>query len=222
MTAASVWGFLAACGLNPFDVVLVSPIYGYVDGCTEVAVTGRGFSEDVRARLGLQPALGAVLPAPGALERGFRFDILTPPNGNVGPVDLTVIDGEHIQTLSEAFHYVPCPAAFTVDGLSAYDAPANTRVSIYGCSLSTADVVVHLTNEDPAVPPVDLVPSPVCGTATIDFGVPNLPGTWTLTLQNRDGDPIWPAPCVEITTDSGTNCDVPLPLRIVAATETTP
>jgi hypothetical protein len=169
---------LFACdhGLN---AVAISPIYGWVDGCNAVAITGHGFGDDVSATVGGR-ALENPVPAQGLLTKGFRLDGTIPAATQPGLVDVVVTSGGTTDTLtgSGGYTYVACPQRAWVD---AVDTPAGVHgdvVTFTGCSLDTA-LRARLVRADGALAtaPDGTTPAPTaltsaCGTARATFTVP--------------------------------------------------
>ncbi len=169
---------LLACDRG-FDAVAITPIYGWVDGCNAVAVTGHGFGDDVSATLGGRP-LENPAPAQGLLSKGFRLDGTVPAATQPGLVDVVVTSGGTTDTLtgSGGYTYVACPQRAWVDAVDKASGLGGDAVTFTGCNLDAA-VRVRLVRADgtPATAPDGTTPAPTaltsaCGTARATFPVP--------------------------------------------------
>ncbi len=178
-----------------YDAVAISPIYGWVDGCNVVTVTGHGFGEAMGATIDGKALTDIVLPT-GALDKGYRFDAVVPAGSAAGTFDVVVTSDGQTSTIggTGGYTYVACPQRGYLEGLDTTTAAAGATVTLSGCSLDTA-LSAQLVNADgtPAadasgtsVAPVSLTSA--CGTATVTFTVPAVAdGAYYLQLLDESG-----------------------------------
>jgi hypothetical protein len=220
---------LLACDRG-FDAVAISPIYGWVDGCNAVAVTGHGFGDDVTAMVGGQPLRDAA-PARGLLTRGYRLDGTVPPAARSGTVDVVVTTGGASDTItgSGGYTYVACPQRAYVETIDTSEGAPGALVTLNGCSLDTALRVRLLAGDGSPARAADgttPVPAPlvsVCGTARAAFQVPAVPeGAYFVQLLREDDIVLAGEVCTAA--DSGTTSDsgssdacAPIPFTVGAA-----
>lgn len=194
----------AGCLLEP-TFVAITPDYGYVDGCTDVALSGHHLGTDATASIGgvdlpITPAEEDPSREEWAQDVGFLYYAATPPApaGAEGFQDVTLtVDGEAM-TLPDGFFYRACPASFQVDGLSAGDGTTTTPsvavgddFGLNGCGLSDEVTVRIMQYTDATLrgtapteadgcgnPAVEAATASLvsdCGTARARFAVPALP-----------------------------------------------
>ncbi len=220
------WLLLNGLGCHlGFDAVMIRPLYGYEDGCTDIEVTGRAFVDDIAVKLGANEVLGITLPEVGSLNRGYLVSARTPPGRDEGWVNMTVTNGGKTDVVSKAFWYTTCPGSPHVDDLSIDAAVANQRVELVGCNVDTATHRARLIDPTGTVLPFDAALTATCSTARASFGVPALPaGSYQVVLIDVNNIVVWPPFCVEDTGDSGVSCEVPEVLEILPTlpTITTP
>lgn len=186
---------LLGCGA-PFDAVAISPIYGWVDGCNTVTITGNRFGSDVTATIGGQPVTGIVLPT-AALDVGFRFDAVVPAASAPGIYDVAVTTGgvTDVITGSGGYTYIACPARGTIDATGAASGAAGDSVGIEGCSLD-AGLKVQLVGSDGVAVGDAATLTSACGTARTTFTVPSVPdGDYYLQLVDEGGAVVTGAIC---------------------------
>lgn len=201
---------LGSCNDAGFAVVSISPIYGYVDGCTDVKVSGHGFSENAEALLDDITLENLAYPDPNTneLDEGFIIYGRTPRHEK-GYVDLIVVNKDlSYSTLKEAYYYVDCPGEPWLDSISpSAGVLPHDVVTLSGCNIDTSEVFVRVNNSEP-------IPlSPSCRTATSTFMAPELPaGDYELALVDAKGALLWPSePCSA--KDTAGECQEPLVLN---------
>lgn len=129
---------LAGCNTAPFQAISVRPIYGYGDACTEVAVGGSGFADDVTVTIGDTPLMNATLPEASSLDYGYLVTGYIPPvDVTEGAfVDVTVSSDGETDTTLEQFYRVACPGAVNPEAASPdADLAAGDSVALVGCHL---------------------------------------------------------------------------------------
>lgn len=191
-----------ACG-SPLNAVSVRPISGWVDGCSTVTISGSGFGNDVVASIG-GARVDDVLPSTDAADVGYEFTARVPAASQPGYADVTVSSGgaEDTITGSGAYYYVACPSTGHVDGIGATSAVAGDVVTVSGCSLDAASMLVRLRSADGATLSPRVTPDTVCGTASFRFSVPSVPpGVYGVLLYDLSGNILAGDECEE--TDSG-------------------
>jgi hypothetical protein len=186
---------LAGCNTVGFGVISMEPIYGWVDGCTDVKVSGHGFDPDASATLG-GVALTDLTQPDGLLDEGYQLFGRTPPSptGATGYADLTVTSGGESGTLAQAFWYAACPGAGFADGADPAEVTEGATVTLSGCGLDPATQAVRVGTS--AALPIEAS----CGTARATFTAPGLPaGTWYVGVFDLAGTQIFPDPACDIT-----------------------
>ena len=133
---------LLGCNTLPFDAVSISPIYGWVDGCNTVTISGHGFSNQATATIGGAPVTGITQPT-RALDVGYLFTATVPAATEAGYADVVVTDGENSATISGtgAYYYVACPTTAYVEGIDVTTGlTSGTTVTISGCGFDTGAI----------------------------------------------------------------------------------
>lgn len=198
---------LASCNTPPFNVVSVKPIYGWVDGCTEVRVSGSGFADDATVAFG-----GVEVPVTSrgeGIDAGYWLGAVMPPaaSGTNGYVDVTVNSAGASDTVPGAFYYVACPMLGNVEVVDPADVSAGTSVSVWGCGLDTTQLRVKLSDPMGKLPASEPLPlSPDCSTAQAHFTAPSMPsGTYDVLLVDSSEAIVYP-PDYGCVPDSATAC----------------
>lgn len=198
LSAALLLG--TSCSNTTFDAVSIRPIYGWVDGCTPVTVTGRGFGDDVEVYIGDQK-LSGLTGAAEEIDKGFLVNGIVPPSLlGKGYQDVTVRTGgkEDVITGSGAYYYVECPALGYLESYGpAEGVAAGTSISLAGCGLDAAAIKVRLLDSTATPVGSDIAITSSCGTASASFVAPTVPadGEYYLTLVDADGNTLAGAPC---------------------------
>lgn len=194
----------ASCNTAGFDAVSISPIYGWVDGCNTVRISGHGFAEDATASLG---DLELAVSARGAgLDKGYWLEsvLAAAPVTAKGYADVTVTSEGKGSKIADAYYFVECPQAGNLELLEPEVAGVGEQVTLTGCGLDAAALTVRL------VPPagVDLGAASLtssCGTASAMFVVPELPaGVYDLQLIDAAGAVVFPPYACPITDTADT------------------
>lgn len=210
---------IASCNTVPFDVVSIRPIFGYVDGCASVKISGHGMAESTTVDLVMEggtAALESVVPAASdpaladdsatAEDEGARlreinagFYVLgaTPVSpAGVGYADVVVTSEGASATIEKGFYYVECPASAYVEFLGGNVAPGGT-VEASGCGLAAGTVQALVTPLDgyglPTAEPAVAVPLTAgCKTASATFTMPAFTGAAYVAVEAADaqGNPI--------------------------------
>lgn len=198
--------FLSILGCNTvgFDAVSIFPIYGFVDGCNDITVSGHGFGEKVSATIGDNPITNITQPSedtetPAANEKGFMFFGIVPPatDGLTGLNDVTVANESDAGVLqtdtitgSGAYYYVACPAPGLISSVVGGDGiAAGAEVTILGCNLGGTYAEIVDSDDVPVSAPIPLTPSD-CGSGRSTFAAPSVPsdGTYYLRVTDADGN----------------------------------
>jgi len=210
---------LIGCNTAGFDAVAISPIYGWVDGCSTVTISGHGFSEQATATVGGQSVTGITLPE-RALDKGYLFTATVPAASAAGYADVVVTDGDNTATItgSGAYYYVACPAVGYLESYGPSEGvTAGATVTITGCGFDAAAVRGQIVDAAGSPQGGAFALTSACGTASVSFEAPALAdGTWYLELVDADGAVLSGAPCppedtATDTSDTGATCtDYPL------------
>ncbi len=198
LSAALLLG--TSCSNTGFDAVAIRPIYGWVDGCTPVTVTGRGFGDDVEVYIGDQK-VSSLTGAAEEIDKGFLVNGVVPPSLiGKGYQDVTVRTGgkEAVITGSGAYYYVDCPALGYLESYGpAEGLTAGTSVSLGGCGLDAAAVKVRILDSTGVAVGTDIAITSSCGTASASFVAPSVPadGQYYLSLVDADGNTLAGTPC---------------------------
>jgi hypothetical protein len=199
---------LFSCNTPKFDLVSIRPIYGWVDGCTEVHVGGAAFADDAVFKVG-----ATEVPIEGRptedIDKGYWFTARTPAAAGKGYADISVTQNGETLTIPEAYYYVECPAPGYIEAASPSDVASGAPVTLSGCGFDILGMRVRLVQSgvkkplESAVLPI----TTVCGSASVSFVAPDLPaGTYDVLITDPTGDTlIYPADygCVP---DSATAC----------------
>lgn len=199
---------LASCNTPTFNLVSIKPIYGWVDGCTDVKVSGSAFADDATVQIGGVDVEVTSRPTEG-LDVGYWLTTVTPPSptGTNGYADVTVNSAGASDTVTGAFYYVACPMAGYIEVLDPAEVSAGTAVNVWGCGLDVTTLKVKLVSQaDPKVSstPADLVSD--CSTARTHFDAPDMaPGTYDVLLVDSSDTIVYPSDygCVP---DTATPC----------------
>lgn len=228
---------LSGCNDAGYEAVSIRPTYGWIDGCTDVKISGHGFGDEISATIGGSDVLDLTRPegegVDGEPEELFFFFARTPAGSAVGEAPVTVTsDGESSTfpdpALSEeargAFYYVACPGAPLIEspapGAPVEGVSSGDTVSLAGCGFDadTMEVRVQdptlLLGEDPVH--ADLVSD--CLTAYTSFAAPDLAdGSYDVILVEAgscaaddpvtDCNVVHPATGYPCTPDSATTCN---------------
>ncbi len=198
LTAALLLG--TSCSNNTFDAVSIRPIYGWVDGCTAVTVTGRGFGDDIEVYIGDQK-VSSLTGATEEIDKGFLVNGIVPPSLlGKGYQDVTVRTGgkEDVITGSGAYYYVECPALGYLESYGPGEGvTAGSSISLGGCGLDAAAVKARILDSTGTAVGSDIALTSNCGTASASFVAPAVPadGQYYLTLVDADGNTLAGAPC---------------------------
>jgi hypothetical protein len=209
MRRLMMWSAIAgftACLIRP-TLVSVTPEYGYVDGCTEVLISGHDLGVAAKAKLKgkggevdieLSPAEPDPKKPEWAQDVGFDYTATMPPSPAAeGFYDLILtVDGEELE-ISQGWYYRTCPGGFRVDhyqipyeGAGTQTVTAGGTIAFQGCGLTT-DVVLEFLRGTDGTGTVAATASAVedCSTAAIHFVIPALePGQdHTMQLVFPDG-----------------------------------
>lgn len=200
----------SACNDAGYALVSISPIYGWVDGCNPVTLSGHGFSDEVSASVGGSDITGITYPE-GKIDKGFVV-YGTMPAGQHGYADVSLRSGGETSTLTKTagYYYVECPGAGTMEAVSPAGAlAAGVLVTVEGCGLDSGAVAARVVSADGLVQSADLPLVSMCGTATVSFTAPAMPdGEYYLELINvADGAILSGAPCPPPDSgDTGSSC----------------
>lgn len=192
---------LAGCNTAPFQAISVRPVYGYGDACTDVAIGGSGFADDVSVMVGDQPLMNATLPETDSLDYGYLVSGTIPPvDGAEGAfVDVVVTSDGESDTVLEQFYRVACPGAVNPEAVSpAEGVAAGDPIALVGCHMFDTYTVriqgidAPLTNAssceggtDTAVFDMVQVADPVDNPETDDLDESTLKG-WYITIYDGD------------------------------------
>lgn len=195
---------LASCGMQGMDAVSIRPIYGWVDGCTDVKIGGHGFGDDVSVTIGGNPLQNLTLPDPAEdpLDVGFVIYGTTPPSTDgKGAHDVVVTSGGETDTITDGFYYVECPAVGYVEAASPTEgvSPGDT-ITMMGCGMDASAYTVRVGDAKSDVPLTS-----VCSSATVTFTAPapSSDGTWYVGFFDSNGTQVSPDPACDITQPAG-------------------
>lgn len=198
---------LVACNTAGFDVVSISPIYGWVDGCNTVRISGHGFAQDATATLG---DLDLAVSARGeGIDEGYWLESVLPaaPVSAKGYATASVTSGGVTSTLPDAYYYVECPQPGNLESVDAETVVPDQSVTLQGCGLDSAALTVHLVPRA-GTETISRTLTSACGTASATFTVPsNLTAdTYDLQLVDATGAvvfPTWSCPAVDTADTAG-------------------
>lgn len=225
---------MLGCSTGGLDAVSIRPIYGWVDGCTPVKISGNEFGAAVSAKAiaideNLQQTSASAdigdIVAPdatddsdrlNALNAGFLFYASMPPSptGANTWVDIAVTSDGVTDTIPAAYYYQACPAAPYIESYGpAEGLLGGETLSISGCNLNASAYELRVIAGEPAET-TTVALSTVCGTAEVSFTAPALAaGTYEFAVYEAgapaDASPVYPL-CYGDTGDTGYYCDAPL------------
>jgi len=192
---------VAGCNEPPFNAVSISPIYGWVDGCADVKVSGSGFGETVTVKLGDQDLDAIAYPDKDAnpLDVGYVVYGQTPPaaTGAAGYVTMKVESAGKTAEVKDAFYYVACPSTPYPEAVlsAAEGVAAGDMVTIAGCGFDPS-----LQVQVGGAAPVAI--TSVCSTAQASFTAPDPgAGCWYVGFLDSTGTQVFPPPECDITQD---------------------
>lgn len=199
--------FLLACNDPGFKAVTITPIYGWVDGCTSVTVRGHGFAENATANIGDQALNDLSYPDAETkpLDVGYQLYGRTPPATEKGYADVSVTSNGETSVIPDAFYYVACLADAFVEGANPTEAiTSGSTVTLYGCNLDANQWKVKVGDAEP----VAMTSS--CSTAEVTFTAPDLAdGSYAVSIVDSAGNTVFPVACDSA--DTGVVC-TPAPI----------
>ena len=192
---------LQSCNTVGFGVVSIKPVFGYVDGCTPVKVSGHGYGDDVKVTIGGVDLVDQVAPT-AELDVGYFVTGTTPPGAAVGYVGVEATSGGVTDDIAFAeqdldgdgvaddgdFYYQACPYDAFPEVLSQYsDVSSGTVIDMTGCNLKDG----YQIKVGPANPVSMTV---TCSTANASFTAPDLPeGDYYVAVVDSSGTQVFPA-----------------------------
>lgn len=193
---------LAGCNNPGFEAVSIRPIYGWVDGCNPVRVSGHGFGDDVKVTIGdrddaaAQAELASVTFPEKELDKGYFVEGVMPAavTGTNGYADVVVTTGGQTSVIDDAYYYVACPGlGYTESASPTEGLVGGETITLSGCGLDAAAVQAWVVDATGApVVPAALPLTSACGTASATFAAPALAkGTYYLLLTDLDGNPLF-------------------------------
>jgi hypothetical protein len=205
----AIWSALAGCYDNGFAAVSTCPIYGWVDGCSAIKISGHGFEKDISATIGGNPVTNIEWPT-GDLDQGYFVTGIVPASTNgKGYAEIVVTSGGKSSTLAgvDSYYYVECPAAAHIDSVSANNnVKAGDTITLAGCGLDPAAHLARFVDGDGVAQGADIPLTAACGTATMTLAAPTLPaGGYYLEIVNASGEVLNGAPCAAV--DADDYCD---------------
>jgi hypothetical protein len=196
---------LGSCDPITFGAVSIRPIYGWVDGCSEVKVSGHKFGDDVTGAVAGEPFTNIVLPTK-ELDKGFFFTATMPAGATNGFAEVSVTSGGETSTIPDAYYYVTCPAAIYPETAAPTEGvTAGTVVTLTGCNLDATLYRVQVGAAEP------VAMTSVCGTGIATFTAPDLPALpdgagYAVSFVDANGVLVYPQICD--TADTATPCDI--------------
>lgn len=184
---------LLACNPTPpFNAVAISPIYGWVDGCNRVTITGAGFADDVSATIGGKAVTDIQFPEKET-DRGYGFSAVVPAGDATGFADVAVTSAgvTDVITGSGAYYYVACPQAGYIEAVEPTEGiTAGATITLSGCGLDSAGLTARFVSatDGTTVGAENVALASSCGTATATLAAPALAdGAWYLQLVDATG-----------------------------------
>lgn len=220
---------IAGCTFSGPRLVSITPVYGYVDGCTPIVLQGANLDTTGSATIGGADVLelAAAEEDPNfpdhAQDVGFKYFGKTPPAPDGEPqfADISMtIDGE-VTEVADAYYYIACPAPLNVEsiggGSTDEGAAPNTfsvgdTFALAGCGLP-ADLTVGFFDNAEASQGTTTVSSD-CGTAEVSGSIPTLAaGQYLVQLSDSSGN-TFGSVCAGLidgtSTDTGAECANPI------------
>ncbi len=191
-----LWAALSGCNDPGFAAVSIDPIYGWVDGCTTIQISGHGFDKDVKATIAGNAVTNVTLPT-REVDIGYTF-AGTLPAGKHGYADIEVTSGgeSSVLTGTAGYYYVECPETGVIDTVGPQQVVAGDGVTIVGCGLDAASRKVRLFDSTGAQAGDDIVLASNCGTAKVSFAAPALAdGTYYIAVVDESGNVVAGGQC---------------------------
>ncbi len=195
---------LTSCSTQGMDAVSIRPIYGWVDGCTDVQIGGHDFGNDVSVTIGGNPLANLTLPteADAPLDVGFEIYGTTPASTNgKGVSDVVVTTGGVSDTIKDGFYYVDCPAIGYIEAASPTEGVSSgDTITMMGCGMDASAYTVRVGDAT-----TDAQLTSVCSSATVTFTAPapSTDGTWYVGFFDSTGTQVSPDPACDITQPAG-------------------
>lgn len=206
---------LGACNDAGYALVSISPIYGWVDGCNPVTLSGHGFSEDVSASIGSSDITGLTQPE-AKQDKGFVLHGVAPA-GPHGYAEVSLRSAGVTSKLegTAGYYYVECPGTGMIDSVTpSTELGDGVTVILNGCGLDSTGAAARIVSADGTPQGADLPLTSMCGKGTASFTAPPLAdGDYFLELVSlADGSVLIGAPCPPGDSgDTGSHCtDYPL------------
>ncbi|MCB9760341.1 MAG: IPT/TIG domain-containing protein [Alphaproteobacteria bacterium] len=198
---------LTACDPLGTRAVSIRPIYGWVDGCTTVKISGHGFADGTTATFGGNAIENPTYPDPDseALDVGYLFYGTTPAGSAPGYVDVVVTSGGETYPLATPFYYEACPGLLAIEDVSMGETvTSGDSIGLTGCGFDASTIKVKVGDAEP------VALTSVCSSAQVSFSAPDLPaGTYEVVFTDAGGDQVYPTPgCgVADSGDTATPCE---------------
>lgn len=202
----TIWSVFLGCNDAGFAAVSITPIYGWVDGCNAISVSGHGFDADIKVNIAGNPLENAAGEATAPTQpeddvnKGFRVDGYVPASTQKGYAEIEVISGGETSILKETagYYYVDCPVelGYADANLSCGQA-AGATVEVSGCNLDVTKVQVMIVAPDgtPAIAAA-LPLTSTCRDGAATFVAPDLPaGVYYAQIVDLGGAVLAGTPC---------------------------
>jgi IPT/TIG domain len=198
---------LLSCDPYGFKLVSISPIYGWVDGCTDVTVSGHGFDDDITVTIGGTALANLTLPDADAnpLDVGYLVRGQTPAGSAGGTfATVSVTSGGETSELVDAFYYETCwYGAYPESADPTEGVTSGATISLSGCNLTAGSVQVRVGTSSN----IDL--TSVCGSAQATFTAPAVAdGCHYLSFYDSAGTELFPASGCDVSLDCSTDQSV--------------
>jgi hypothetical protein len=206
---------LVGCNDAGYRAVSVRPNAGWVDGCTDVRISGHGFGDEVSATIGGSEVFNIVRPdgeIQGDPNDEFYFFASTPAGSDQGDAPVMVTSDGEEDEIPQGFFYMACWGDPFIQSMTPDEGVANgDTVTLRGCNIDADSY--SITVEDPTgtlAPVENIALTSDCLTAYASFTAPALPsGTYYALIKSGD-TVMHPATGWPCEADSATYCEPPL------------
>jgi len=206
---------LVGCNDAGYRAVSIRPGAGWIDGCTDVRISGHGFGDAVSATIGGNEVTDIFRPTgevQGDADADFYFFAVTPAGTAPGVATVVVTSDGDEDEIESGFYYLACWGDPWIDTMTPDEGVATgDTITLRGCNIDAGTYTVTILDPTGTQEPVENIALTAdCLTAYASFTAPNLPdGSYYVLIKSGDAvlHPSTGWPCEA---DSATYCEPPL------------
>ncbi|MBW1877280.1 MAG: hypothetical protein JRJ84_02865 [Deltaproteobacteria bacterium] len=205
---------LVGCNNAGYRAVSIRPSAGWIDGCTDVRISGHGFGDEVSATVGGAEVMNITRPTgeiQGDPDSEFYFFASTPAGDAPGDVAVFVTSDGDEDEIPQGFYYLACWGDPYIDSMSPDEGVASgDAISLRGCNIDADTYSITVTDPTGTTADQDVALTEDCLTAYASFTAPSVPdGTYYVLIKSGD-TVLHPATGWPCQADSATYCEPPL------------